>query len=65
MKSLLNLIDSDISNIPIYIINVKHETKRLENCLKQLQKLSFNNIYIIEAIEHEFAQKNMYNFFFI
>ena len=63
MKSLLNLIDSDISNIPIYIINVKHEKKRLNNCLNQLKKLSFNNIHIVKAIEQEYAKKNMHNFF--
>lgn len=63
MDNLLNLIDTDISNIPIYIINVKSQKKRLEHTLQELKKLSFHNIHIIDAIESDYAKTNMHNFF--
>jgi GR25 family glycosyltransferase involved in LPS biosynthesis len=63
MHTLLELIDTDISNIPIYIINVKKQKKRLEHTLKELKKLSFHNINIIEAVESDYAQTNMHQFF--
>jgi hypothetical protein len=63
MEKLLNLVQTDITNIPIYVINAKGQKDRLENTLEQLKKLSMKNINIIEAIEPDFAKQHMHNFF--
>lgn len=56
-------MDYNICDIPVYIINLKQHTHRLDNAQSQLKKLSMKNINIFEAKGPDFAKEHMHGFF--
>ena len=52
-----------LNNFKIYVINLKRETSRRENIIKELKKQKIQDFEIIDAIDGKEIKKNEIDFF--
>ena len=54
---------SSIKNIPKFIINLKHNEKRLQNTIEEIKKIDFDNFYtIFKAVDTKYVEKHFFDY---